>query len=276
MIDRVLITGSTGFVGKQVLKVLQKTDVEIILVVRPGWEKKILNQIGIVQVFETEDLFAETSGWWADACRGVDKIIHLAWYAEPGKGFLSDKHIDCLQGTLNLAKGAVTAAVKMFVGMGTCYEYDLTSGILSPATPVRPLTPYAAAKAATYFSLMNWLMQHNIKFAWCRLFNLYGEGDAGNRLVAYIRNCLENNQVAELTSGKQVRDFIDVLDAAKMITDVVLNERQGVVNVCSGVPITVRQLAEQVADEYGKRDLLEFNARPDNIVDPICIIGVKV
>ena len=48
----------------------------------------------------------------------------------------------------------------------------------------------------------------------------------------------------------------------------------GVINVCSGVPITVRQFAENIADTFGKRELLRFGARPDNAVDPFCVIGI--
>jgi dTDP-6-deoxy-L-talose 4-dehydrogenase (NAD+) len=59
-----------------------------------------------------------------------------------------------------------------------------------------------------------------------------------------------------------------------MIVDVALSDRQGPVNICSGVPITVRQLAEQIADQYGRRDLLKFGARPDNLFDPPCVVGV--
>jgi dTDP-6-deoxy-L-talose 4-dehydrogenase (NAD+) len=39
--------------------------------------------------------------------------------------------------------------------------------------------------------------------------------------------------------------------------------------------VTVRELAERIADEYGRRDLLRFGARPDNLVDPPCVVGVR-
>jgi dTDP-6-deoxy-L-talose 4-dehydrogenase (NAD+) len=50
---------------------------------------------------------------------------------------------------------------------------------------------------------------------------------------------------------------------------------QGPVNICSAQPITVRQLAETIADEFGRRDLLRFGARPDNLVDPPCVVGIR-
>ena len=63
-------------------------------------------------------------------------------------------------------------------------------------------------------------------------------------------------------------------EAGKIIVNAaLLGSVQGPLNVCSGIPITVRQLAEQVADDFGRRDLLRFGARPDNLVDPPCIIG---
>ena len=60
-----------------------------------------------------------------------------------------------------------------------------------------------------------------------------------------------------------------------MIVESALSKKQGPVNICSGVPITVRQLAEQIADEYGRRDLLKFGVRPDNLFDPVYVVGVK-
>jgi nucleoside-diphosphate-sugar epimerase len=59
-----------------------------------------------------------------------------------------------------------------------------------------------------------------------------------------------------------------------MIAEVALAEKSGVHNICSGIPITVRQLAEKIADEYGARELLMFGARSDNLVDPPCVVGI--
>ncbi len=80
---------------------------------------------------------------------------------------------------------------------------------------------------------------------------------------------------AELSSGNQIRDFLDVREAGAMIAEAALSERQGPVNICSGVPVTVRQLAERIADAYGRRDLLRFGARADNAFDPPCVVGVR-
>ena len=93
--------------------------------------------------------------------------------------------------------------------------------------------------------------------------------------MPYLRNNLVAGQPVKLTSGKQIRDFLDVREAGQMIAETALGHQQGPVNICSGIAVTVRQLAERIADEYGRRDLLEFGARPDNLFDPPCIVGAR-
>ena len=271
----VLLTGATGFVGYQVLRSLIERNVQVSVVVRDGSQDKLPNSIAKAQIITTRDLFSESGDWWEHACRGIDVVIHVAWYAEPGKYLKSASNIDCLIGSLNLAKAAARAGVRRFIGIGTCFEYDLESGKLPVGTPLNPLTPYAAAKAALYIALLQWLPSRDVQFLWCRLFYLYGEREDPRRLVPYLRTQLVKGQFAELTSGNQIRDFMDVSIAGQMITEYALGNRQGAVNICSGVPVTVRQLVEEIADEYGRRDLLKFGARPDNLIDPPCVVGVK-
>lgn len=270
----VLLTGATGFVGAQVLRELIERQVRVRLVVRNTALTPPVDSPAIDSVVTTADLFVESAAWWATACAGVDTVIHAAWYAEPGAYLQSPKNLTCLAGTLALAEGAVSAKVKRFCGVGTCFEYDLAAGVLSVDTPLRPSTPYAGAKAATFLALSAWLPLHNVSFAWCRLFYLHGEGEDERRLVPYLRKMLAAGEPALLTSGQQIRDFLDVRDAGRLVAHAALGNLQGPLNIASGTPITVRQLAEQIADEFGRRDLLRFGAREDNLVDPPCVVGI--
>lgn len=274
MTRKILLTGATGFVGRQVLRTLADNDVNMTVVVREGKQQLLECLHAIKRVVTTPDLFAETSDWWADVCENVDIVVHVAWCVEPGKYLHSTTNLDCLMGTLQLAKGSSQAGVKRFIGIGTCFEYELEGSLLTVETPLRPSTPYAAAKAATFMMLSRWLPQEGVEFAWCRLFYLYGEGEDGRRLVPYLHERLRSGQLAELTSGNQIRDFINVRDAGRMIAEAAMSNICGPINICSGIPITVRQLAEKIADEYGCRDLLKFGARQENLVDPACVVGL--
>ena len=270
----VLLTGATGFVGRQVLKALLSAGRSVRVVVRPDSVTKLGRAKEIEQIVICPDLFCETAEWWSEICSGVDTIVHVAWYAEPGKYLMSPKNLDCLSGTIALAQGAIIANVRRFIGIGTCFEYDLSMGDLSTETPLNPKSPYAAAKASAYFSLSEALFAVGMEFGWCRLFYLYGEGEDTRRFVPYLRAQLEKGEPADLTNGKQIRDFMDVQDAGCAIAHAAIGSRQGAINIRSGQPISIRRLAEQIADEYDRIDLLKFGVREDNQVDPRRVVGV--
>ncbi|MDH4581050.1 NAD(P)-dependent oxidoreductase [Pseudomonas sp. BN415] len=274
MSRRVLLTGSTGFVGRQVLGALREEPVAIRLAVRENRARNGLLDSPDLEVVESADIFSESPDWWASVCSDVDTVIHVAWYAEPGKYLESPKNLDCLSGTLTLAKACAQAGVRHFVGVGTCFEYDLEGGLLSVDTPLKPETLYGSAKAATYLSLARYFSGLGMEFSWCRLFYLYGEGEDERRLTAYIRARLSRGEPADLSSGRQVRDFLDVKDAGVAIARVALGSGRGAVNICSGQGVSVRELAERIADDFGRRDLLRFGARPDNANEPPFIVGV--
>lgn len=275
MTGLILLTGGTGFVGRQVLKSLSAHGKKIRVVVRDGKQKQLVALNAIESIVTTQDLFAENAEWWTTVCGDIDTVIHVAWYAEPQNYLQSPKNFDCLIGTLQLAKGAIKSGVRRFIGVGTCVEYDIASGSLAIDTPLLPLTPYAEAKVAAFTALSQWLPRQGVEFAWCRLFYLHGEAEDPRRLVPYIRTQLSAGKPAELTLGHQIRDFLDVTEAGRMIAQTALGRSQGPINICSGKPTTVRQLAEKIAGEYGRPDLLKFGARPENPLEFPPIVGIR-
>jgi len=269
-----LITGASGFVGRKIMLGLNKNNLHLTAVVRQISKSTNSDQQLVDVIVPSRNLFQETSEWWEHNLRGVDTVIHVAWYAEPGKYLYSQANFECLQGTLSLAKGAANAGVRRFIGIGTCLEYNLQGGLLSIETPLNPTTPYAATKAAAFFALSQLLSNHGTEFLWCRLFYLYGDGEDERRLVPHLRSKLAAGQPVELTHGTQIRDFLDVNRAGQMIANLSLGNQIGPVNICSGEPVTVRQLAERIADEYGRRDLLKFGAHSPSSFDPPIIVGI--
>jgi nucleoside-diphosphate-sugar epimerase len=269
----ILLTGATGFVGRHVHHALVARGALVRVVVRDDSESR--QTAATESIVATPDVFAEKAAWWSQACSGVDTVVPVAWYTEPGVYLHSPKNEACLAGTLELARGAIAAGVRRVVGIGTCFEYDVSAGLLTTRTPLSPQTPYARAKASAFRALSELLPSRAVGFAWCRLFYLYGDGENERRLVPYLRERLARGEPAELTSGTQIRDFLDVREAGAMIADVALGTAQGPVNICSGVPVTVRELADRIADEYGRRDLLRFGARPDNAFDPPRVVGLR-
>ena len=271
----VLLTGANGFVGRQVRKALLARGHSVRRVVRRGQIEQTQMPPGELDPVETDDLFAEDRDWWAQRLEGVDCLIHAAWYVEPGHYQDARENIACALSALAMAEGAVAAGTRHVIGIGTCMEYRLPSKVLSVAAPLGPSTLYAASKLATFFMLGRHFANTGSAFTWARLFYLYGEGEHPARLVPYIRRQLANGAVADLSAGTQLRDYLDVTEAGSMIARLTDTGQSGPVNICSGNAITIRALAERVAGEYGRLDLLHFGSAKPHPSDPEAVVGIS-
>lgn len=273
---KILVTGSTGFVGQQVIKALSLLDVDLSIVVRPEKASFFAKNVSVKSTIISSDIFTESSVWWKKQCLDVDIFIHLAWYAEPGKYLDSRKNELCFSGTKEIAKGAAEAGIKRFIGIGTCFEYKFSESPLDISSPLDPQTLYAKMKVKTFQYLSSYFQECNVNFLWCRLFYLFGENEDKRRLVPVIRKNLVEGKTVELTSGEKVKDYMNIEEAGKIIANLAVNKHTGAYNVCSGEGITIRALAEKIADEYiNGRTLLKFGQIERKSYDPPFIVGVK-
>ena len=271
----ILLTGATGFLGRKILEDLNSKDFNIHVISR---KNKIFfsDYQNVTKVIKTKNFFTESADWYANICKDVNIIIHAAWYAEPGKYLESNINIECLSGTINFARAASKQKIDKFVGVGTCFEYDLTLGIpLETDSKLDPLFLYSITKHSVFITLEKLFQNQKIDFLWTRVFYLYGDGEDSRKLVAVLRSKLSSGKAVELTSGNQIRDFMDVKLAGSIIADAAVSKNVGPFNVCSGIAISIRELAEKIADEYGRRDLLLFGARQDNLADSPHVVGIK-
>jgi nucleoside-diphosphate-sugar epimerase len=270
----ILLTGATGFLGSHILDTLQNRGDKVKVIAREESKSKLVQWPIIEQVVLTQNLFLESEDWMCAALEGVDLIIHAAWYAEPGKYLTSDLNLECLAGSLRLARAANAMGVKKFVGIGTCAEYADSDEPKTIHTPLSPKLLYPICKAACYSVLDKYFEDKPTEFAWARMFYLYGDREDARRFVPYLRSRLSVGEVAELTSGEQIRDFMNVSDAAEILVNIAYGTLAGALNVCSGNPISLRDLALTIAKEYGAEDCLKFGARAPNLLDPPYIVGV--
>jgi nucleoside-diphosphate-sugar epimerase len=270
---RVLVTGATGFIGSWVVRALLDRDHEVVGTFRPGHT--------LPPDLASHPRFV---GWPADLDdplavealargAGAERAVHMAWYAEPTTYLSSSKNMDSLAMTARLARSLYEHGCQKIVGTGTCAEYAAKDRPQLETDPTDPRSLYGVCKRAAFLSMEALSAQEQKGFAWARIFHVHGPGDPLVRLIPSIVGLLRAGKPVELTDGTQVRDQLHVSDVGTAIAAVAASDANGVFNVCSGDPVTLRRVVESVADALGRADLLRFGSRPHRSGESMYLAG---
>lgn len=267
--SRVLVTGARGFVGRNVVATLLRGGFDVVGTdVAPGAPE------GPASGFEPCDLLDERSRRDLVARLRPTHLVHLAWTAEPGVYWRSPANLQWAAASLDLVRTFRDGGGVRAVGVGSCAEYGWGPQRFSEnSTPCAPATLYGAAKDATRRLLEMFGREHDLSFAWARLFFLYGPGEKPGRLVSDAIAALRSGTPFPTSAGTQRRDFLHVDDVAAALCALLASDVTGAVNVASGTAVPVREILEHVAASTGRADLLRFGERPLSATEPAIIEG---
>ena len=267
--SRILITGSSGFIGTQCLQVLLGRGYELHAVgrsPRPG-------QAGGV-TWHHCDLCDPSQATEVVTKVQPTLLLHVAWIAKPGVYASSEENFAWMQATLTMAAAFGSTGGRRFLGIGTSAEYDPSDQpCIEDVTPIRPNTVYGKCKAATWLGVQAAAQHYGFSAAWARLFFPYGPGDSPQRLVPYVINSLMTGVPVLTTLGLQIRDLIYARDAAELISMLLLSEETGAFNIGTGVPSSIRSVVEHLAAACGRKELVQFGARQPVPGDPKVLVA---
>jgi nucleoside-diphosphate-sugar epimerase len=270
---RVFVTGASGFIGAHVMRTLLARKHQVAVLAMPGDPLTRLQSLHdrfdtISGTLEDEDLLINSiNGFQPDAC------IHLAWYAEPGEYLQAAQNIQSLTASLSLFDILIKAGCRQIVAAGTCFEYDTDFGFLHEDTPTRPASLYAASKLSCCLLGRQLATQAGIHFAWGRIFYPYGPQEDPRRLVPAAIAALKQGIPFPASSGEQVRDYIHVADVASAFCILTEKQTDGVFNISTGSPVSIRQLMETLGKLMNRADLIRLGAMPYRKWDPPFICG---
>jgi nucleoside-diphosphate-sugar epimerase len=270
---RVLLTGATGFVGSHVARVLLAQGHEVHAPVRPSSQRARIADIERDLRLIAHDLLVDEPA--ALASHKPELCIHAAWYAEPGRYLSAPVNVDFMAASARLALTLAEAGCRRFIGVGTCFEYDVSHGRLTETTPTRPRHLYSAAKLSVALLLEQIAASTGMSYAWARLFYLYGPHEHPRRLVPAVTTALLRGEEAPVTPGEQVRDFLHVEDVGAAICAIAGADLTGPVNVGSGVETTVKELVGVIEDLIGTCGLVRLGARPYAEGEPMRIVAAN-
>jgi nucleoside-diphosphate-sugar epimerase len=266
---KVLVTGANGFVGRTAVAALLRRGAEVHAVTR-----RPADPTSSVR-WHTADLLNPHSIAAVVRQAAPDVVLHLAWIVEHGLFWTSTENIPWVSASALPAKEAHAAGASRFVGVGTCFEYDLDE-VLScceHSTSLRPKTFYGVAKDATRRLVEGFAQLVGLSFAWARLFHLYGQGEGERRLVPSVARAILAGTPAKCSSGTVVGDFMDVRDAGDALAAITLGTVTGPVNVGTGIATSVGMVASMLGSLAGRPELVALGALADRPNEPRRIVA---
>src|SRR5262249_12278049 len=188
----------------------------------------------------------------ARATEGAGVVFHLAALASVQKSVEAppETHRVCATGTLNVLDAARKAGVRRVVYAASASAYGIPAGeIQSESNPVRPLSPYAAAKLAGEQYMQAFAASFGIETVSLRFFNIFGPLQRADSPYSGVIAIFTGLMTAGKTpiifgDGLQSRDFTYVSDVVQALTKAakVPNISGSIYNVGAGRSVTLSDL----------------------------------
>lgn len=262
---RVLLTGATGFVGREIVRPLLAKGLEVHALGRsdpnmPGVLHHPLDLLGAADLAPVRAI-------------GATHLVHLAWH--PGRDFwTASENLDWVAASLRLVRAFAAGGGRRAVVAGSCAEYGWRPERLDEAaSPIAPVMLYGTAKAALHTLLAGAAPALGLSLAWARIFFPYGPRERSQRLLGTLLDAMRRNDIARFSAGTQRRDFIHVEDVAAAIVAILAAPIEGAVNVASGNAVAVRRFVEIAATAADMTDRVAFSDAPLPPSEPPLIEG---
>jgi nucleoside-diphosphate-sugar epimerase len=243
---QILVTGATGFIGNYVVARLLQLGHAVIASSAHAAKAATIPWYQQVRYVPFDFNGFDNNIDYFTFFGKPDRMIHLAWEGLPN--YKSDFHTEVnLPRHKALLQNMIGNGLIDLTVTGTCFEYGMQEGALQEDMEVFPANPYAIAKNELRLYLQDLSAEKGISFKWARLFYMYGNGQNPNSLLSQLERALANgDEQFNMSGGEQVRDFLPVEKVAEYIVSIALQNRvTGVINCCSGNPVTVNQLVEE-------------------------------
>ena len=268
---RVLVTGATGLIGRQLLPQLAAAGYDVHALLN---RREVPPELRSLARWHSADLAnASLIDATLEAAR-PSLLFHLAWPALAGNLDDTEVHSRFLAASQDLVRRFYGNYGERVVVAGTCFEYDWSEGVCrEDHTPTSPTTVYGACKNALRLFLEETAAANHRSWAWGRIFFVYGPHQEQTRFVPAIIRALIANEPVRCTAGTQIRDYLHASDVASALLHLATSGHRGVCNIGSGQRTSLRDIASEIAAILGGDHLLQFGAKPMPAAEPPVILA---
>jgi nucleoside-diphosphate-sugar epimerase len=275
---RVLVTGAGGFIGRWSVAPLVRAGFDVHAVLSSAAHRGTPAELADATT-HIADLLEQKQVDALLARVRPTHLLHFAWIATPGIYWTSAQNMSWLAASEYLLQGFRRQGGIRAVMAGSCAEYDWSRAQLCDEreTPLADQasaapTPYAACKIAMHRALADFGQREDLSTAWGRIFFQFGPYEHPDRFVPSVIRHLLLNQEAPCSHGRQVRSFLHVSDVGAAFAKLLHSDVEGAVNIGSDERTTVAELAERIAQQIGRTDLLRMGARPSLHSEPPLLV----
>lgn len=267
--QKIVITGATGFIGRNVARALLERGAQVYALVRAGSPNRALlpddsDLPGELHLVEGSlEQVLESVGRIGQA----DVFLHFAW------GGVNREEIDSpavqaanVTASLCCVEAAHRLGCRIFLDAGSRVEYGIADqGIMTETLECHPVNAYGKAKLAFYQQAKPLCRQWEMTYYHLRFFSVYGTGDHPWSIISTLVRELPKGGTVSLSACWHDWNFMDIEDAAQAVVQLILQSksRQGesrIVNIASADTRVLQSFVEEVQGLCGKKGTLEFGA----------------
>ena len=263
---KILVTGAGGYIGRHVVKKLLDLGADVTACDFHTEEVDDRAEKISRDIFSgSKTIFRELGS--PDAC------LHMAW--KDGFVHNSDAHMEYLSRHYEFIRNMTAGGLKQIAVMGTMHEVGYHEGAVDENTPCNPISMYGIAKDALRRSTFQMLKDTDVVWQWLRAYYIYGDDTRNHSIFAKIIQAEKEGKTEfPFNTGKNQYDFITVKELAEMIAACVMQtEVAGVINCCTGRPVSLAKKVESFLKEHHYRIRLAYGKFPDRPYDSPAIWG---
>jgi len=258
---KVIVTGGLGFIGSNFVRHIHDThtDWDITNIDKRTYAGNPDNVASIKNSPRYHWLKADITNRkkMHEAIAGADAVVHFAAETHVDRSILAPEVFmrTNVLGTQSLLDAAKAHKVPKFVHVSTDEVYgSVPEGESVETDPLEPNSPYSVSKAASDMLARAYFITFGLPVCITRCSNNYGPNQHPEKAIPLlITNALEDKPFPLYGDGKNVRDWLYVLDHAKAIEAVLLKGRPGeIYNIGGGTSLANVDLIERVLKVMGK------------------------